>query len=748
MDNEILNTPQITARHHGRTIHDYLRILAKRRWVAIGIFIVLVASTVIYNFTAIPIYKATAQILIERQLPRVLSTKEGPGVDIKSEEFYQTQYKLLESKALAKKIADKLHLKSNPYYAPIFQHLPPNADAAMRRQVEERLLNSILANVKVAPVRQSSLVDVSFSHPDPKLAAQIINTLAGCYIEQSMDMRFAVSQEATVWLQKKIAEARKKLEASETKLNQYKRDHNIVTLGDKEAITAQKLQQLNRDLVAAQTRRMEAETRFKEVSQGHPISDVLSNPLVQTLKGQEAQIIAQISELGKKYGEKHPRMIRLNNELAAVRAKIGTEMRQVVQAVKNEYHMAQAQEANLKAAMEAIKGETQDLGDRTIQYQVLLRDVETNRALYENMLKSLKETTATENLPSTNIRIVYPATVPTVPDKPRKFRNLLLAAVLGIVFGTAVALGLESMDTTLKTPDEVEEWLEIPNLAMISHIEVPAQTGNAADGGPPELVVHSGIQPLVSEAYLGLRTSILFSTPGQAPKTILVTSTLPLEGKTLTAANLATAMAKAEPQVLLVDADLRRPTLHQLFQVEREPGLSNFLVGDTDELPLMETPVPGLFLVTCGHIPPNPSELLHSERMQEFLSRAQERFSRVVIDSPPLMSVTDAAILATLVEGALLVVKAETVPRKAAMEAKNDLLEVQAPLLGAILNDVNLQRNGYYYSYYYRYQSYYTSEDDTRAPSRPSRKSPPPQGILGKIKNRLPFFKDSSSRRT
>ncbi|MFZ5453722.1 MAG: GumC family protein [Thermodesulfobacteriota bacterium] len=747
MDSEILNTSQLTTRHHGRTIHDYLRILAKRRWIAIGILVVLVASTAIYNYTAIPIYKATAQILIERQLPRVLSTKEGPGVDIKSEEFYQTQYKLLESKALAKKIADKLHLKTNPYYAPIFQHLPPNADAAKRRQVEERLLNSILANVEVKPIRSSSLVDVSFSHPDPKLAAQIINTLAECYIEQSMDMRFAVSQEAAVWLQQKIGDARKKLEDSEAKLNQYKRDHNIVTLGDKEAITAQKLQQLNRDLVAAQTRRMEAETRFKEVSQGHPISDVLSNPLIQTLKGQEAQIIAQTSELGKKYGEKHPRMIRLNNELAAVRAKIGAEMGQVVQTVKNEYHMARAQEANLKAAMDGIKGETQDLGDRTIQYQVLLRDVETNRALYENMLKSLKETTATENLPSTNIRIVYPATVPTVPDSPRKFRNLLLAAVLGIVFGAAVALGLESLDTTLKTPDEVEEWLEIPNLAMISHIEVPAQTANA-DGGPPELVVHSGTQPLVSEAYRGLRTSILFSSPGQAPKTLLVTSTLPLEGKTLTAANLATAMAKAEPQVLLVDADLRRPTLHQLFQVEREPGLSNFLVGDTEELPLMETPVPGLFLVTCGHIPPNPSELLHSERMGEFLSRAQERFSRVVIDSPPLMSVTDAAILATLVEGALLVVKADTVPRKAAMEAKNDLLEVQAPLLGAILNDVNLQRNGYYYNYnYYRYQSYYTSEDGSRTKPRRSRKPSPSQGIMGRFKNRLPFFKDSSSKR-
>jgi len=725
-------TELMAAPHRGWTLDEYVRILVKRRWAALAVFLCLVGTVALHSFTATPIYKATVQILIERQTPRLL---EQPGVpvpyDYSGEEFYQTQYKLLESRALSKKVVDKLQLQKNPYYSEAFKNLPPTADEATKQRVEESLVATIAADVEVSPIRQSSLVNVSFSHPDPKFAAQLVNTLAQSYIEQSLELRFAASQVASAWLEEKLTEARKKLEESEAKLNHYKREHNIIALDDKESITAQKLEQLNKDLLTAQTHRMEAETRYKEVSQGRPISQVLNNPLIQTLKGQEAKIIAEHSELSRKYGAEHPRMIQLTNELAATRGKIGAEMSQVVQAIKNEYYMAQAQEQNLKTALEAQKVDTQDMSDRGIHYRVLLRDVETSRALYENVLKSLKTTTATENIPSTNIRIVYPATVPGGPVSPRKFFNLLVSSVLGLLLGAALALGLESMDTTLKSPEEVEGWLEIPNLAMIPHLEVPA--GNP--GETPELIVHHNTQPLASESYRGLRTSILFSAPGQAPRVLLVTSSLPMEGKTLTAANLATAMAKAEGKVLLVDTDLRRPTLHQLFQVSQKRGLSNFLVGEIDELPAVETKVPHLYLVPSGPIPPNPSELLGSARMREFLSRAQEQFGRVILDSAPLISVTDAAILSTQAEGVILVIKAEALPRKVAIEAKNLLLEVQAPLLGAVLNDVPIQRESYYYSYYHRYRSYYPT-DDSEAPKkrRLAPQSLMPSGLIDRVK--------------
>jgi|YelNatPaOPRAMG01_1025707.scaffolds.fasta_scaffold00006_162 capsular exopolysaccharide synthesis family protein len=702
-----------TVHHRGSTLHDYLRIIVKRRWTILAVSGAVLALAALKTFTATPIYRATIQILIERNPPRVLDSQAQPIYDFYGEEFYQTQYKLLESRALGKKVADKLNLRNRPPYSQMFARLPADADQNTKQRLEENLIEVILGGLQVEPVKASSLVNVSYSGPDPKFAAEVANALGEAFIEQSLDLRFAASQEAAKWLEKKLAEARQKLEESEAKLNRYKREHNIVALEDKESITSQKLEQINKELVAAQTKRMEAETRFREVEAGQPIAEVMNNPLIQALKTAEAKLITEQSELSKKYGENHPRMIQIAQELAATRGKINAEMAVVKQTIKNEYNMAKAQEANLKKALEDQKTVTQDQSDMGIQYRVLLRDVETNRALYDNMLKSLKTTTATENVPATNIRIVYPALIPEAPILPRTGRDLLMGAGFGLVLGLGLALFLENLDTTIKTPEEVEEYLEIPSLAMIPHIETAANPGEA-----PELVVFHGHQPLASEAYRVLRTNILFSSPGQAPRSLLITSTVPMEGKTLTTANLATAMAKAEGDVLLIDADLRRPTLHQLLNVPREPGLSNYLVGDLDEPPLVATLVPHLFLLPSGAIPPNPSELLGSERMQQLLNLVQERFVRTILDSPPLISVTDAAILSTMVSGVLLVIKAEHVARKAARDAKNHLTELHVRILGAVLNDVPLQRESYYYRHYKYYSAYYADPEKPKTDRR------------------------------
>ena len=378
------------------------------------------------------------------------------------------------------------------------------------------------------------------------------------------------------------------------------------------------------------------------------------------------------------------------------------------------------------------------MSDRTIQYRVLLRDVETNRALYENMLKSLKATTATENLPAINIRIVYPATIPTSPVSPNKPRSLTMAAALGLLLSAGLALGLESLDTTLKTPAEVQDLLQIPNLAMIPHLGLPS--GQPDGEEIPALLVDSEKNPAARESYRGLRTNILFSSPDRSPRVLLVTSTMPLEGKSFTAGNLAAVMAKTDQDVLLVDADLRRPTLHKLFQVPAEPGLSNFLVGEVDELPLVATAIPNLFLVPCGAIPPHPSELLGADRMMKFLDLAQARFGRIIIDSPPILSVTDAAILATRVDAVVFVIKSGTAPRKAILEAKDQLLDVNARILGTVFNDVPIKRFGSFDSHFtYRYSSYYSSKDDSLTFQRPRTITPP--GPWGWVKDRLNSFK-------
>ena len=724
---------------HGRTAHDYFMILMKRRWVILLVFVCVFTVGALRAFNETPIYRATVQLLIERQAPRILGQPDGLSSEYSfSEEFYQTHYKLLEGKPLARKVVQKLDLKNNPYYSSIFKSLPPNADESMKQRAEESLIGAIAGGITVTPVAKSSLVNISFSHPDPKFATTVVNALAQGYIEQSLELRFAASQEAETWLKQKLVEGRKKLEDSEAKLNEYKRAYNIVALDDKESITVQKLEKLNQDLLAAQTRRMEVETRFKEVSQGKPISEMLNNPLITLMKGQEAKLMAEQSELSRKYGADHPRMLQLANEMATTRSKIATEMSQIVQAIKNEYNMAKAQEENLKKALEAQKSDTQDMSDRTIQYRVLLRDVETNRALYENMLKSLKATTATENLPAINIRIVYPATIPTSPVSPNIPRSLTMAAALGLLLSAGLALGLESLDTTLKTPAEVQNLLRIPTLAMIPHLGLAS--GQPDGEEIPALLVDSETNPAARESYRGLRTNILFSSPDRSPRVLLVTSTMPLEGKSFTAGNLAAVMAKADQDVLLVDADLRRPTLHKLFQVPVEPGLSNFLVGEVDELPLVATAIPNLFLVPCGAIPPHPSELLGADRMMKFLDLAQGRFGRIIIDSPPVLSVTDAAILATRVDAVIFVIMAGTAPRKAILEAKDQLLDVNARILGAVFNDVPIKRFGSFDSHFtYRYSSYYASKDDSLTFQRPRTITPP--GPWGWVKDRLNSFR-------
>lgn len=730
----------IRSNYRGRTWQDYLGIVIRRRWAVIAAFTSVVAIVALQNLTATPLYKASTQILIERHAPRLL---EQPGAtplfDFSSQEFYQTQYKLLESPALAKKVMEKLQLKNHPFYSSRFKDLPPD-DETRKQKAEDDLVAEIAQAVQVNPIRESSLVNVSFSHSNPKFAALVVNTLAQAYIEQSLDLRFYAAQETAGWLQQKLTEAAKKLEESENRLNKYKREQNIVTMEDKESITNQKLEALNKELVSAQTRRMEAETRFKEVSQGKPIPQVINNPLILTLKGQEAKLVAEQSELGRKFGPEHPRMIQLNNELASTRRQVAEETIHVVQSVKNEYSMAKAQEENLKAAMEAQKVDSQDLSERAIQYRVLLRDVETNRALYDNMLRTLKTTTATENIPATNIRVVYAATVPDIPFSPHTTRNLILSAIFGIILAVSLAMTLEGLDTTLKTPQEIETLFEAPNLAVIPHLVFSAAE---SDNGTPELIVHHGTKRPAAESYRALRTSIMYSSPGKAPQVLLVTSSLPSEGKTLTSANLASVMAMAEGRVLLVDSDLRRPSLHQVFQLDKEPGLSNFLVGEIEELPVRETLVPNLYLTTAGTIPPNPSELLGSARMEEFLTLARKQFERIILDSPPLMSVTDAAILSVLSDGVIMVVKGETVPRKAAIEAREELQEVQARLLGTILNDVHLKRDGYYYNYYYYryYHSYYTNSDGIRSRRRNSHSGYVHPGVISWVKNRLNNFK-------
>jgi succinoglycan biosynthesis transport protein ExoP len=685
----------------GRTWQDYLSVILKYRWLSLGTFLLIVSTAILYAFLKTPIYKATTQIFIEREIPNIFDNNRQSLISSPySHEFYSTQYTILEGQALAKKVIEKLHVQSHPSYGWIFKYCSAGGnDSKERCEAEELLLTTFMKNVKVFPMRNSHLVDLSFYDSDPQFAALVANTMGQSYVEQVLEMHFGASRQTVDWLKNNLAEARQKLEESEAKLNKYTKDHQIIVSENKDGIATQKLEQLNRALVAAQTRRIEAKALYDQVIKGKPVYEIVNNPIVQALKPQEAKVLGEQSELAIKYGEKHPRMIMLNNELVAIRGNIKNETKRVAQSIINQYQIAFEQEEKLKAALEDQKTVNQDLGDRKIPYQVLMRDVQANRALYESMLKSLKETTVTQNTPATNIRVVNPASVPTKPIKPRKLIILSIAPLIGLLTACGLAFALETWDNSLKSPQDVETWLKIPNLVTVPHFQLP---GVDDAQNTKEIVIFHPDEFLASESYRGLRTQIIFSSNHDA-RIIQLTSTQPLEGKTTTVINLAAVLSTINEPVLMVDADLRRSKLHKIMNVKREPGLSNFLSGDIDYIPSIKTMVPNLHLVSAGSISDNPSELLSNERLIRFLQMAKDQFAWIIIDSPPLLAVSDSAILSTHAEGVILVVKADAVSRRSAQEAINHLMKVNAKILGVVFNDVPIRPGSYnyYYSNYY-----------------------------------------------
>ncbi len=354
-----------------RSLQDYIYILMKRRWLVLTVFLAIVVTAVLYSFTATPIYKANTQLLIERDTPRVLDVRDI--MPASGEEFYQTQYKLLESRALARRVMEKLQLKENDRFSPIFDQLPEDADPVEVQRAEERLMGSLLLKMEVIPIRNSRLVDVSIFDSDPLFAARLANTFAQSYMDHALDMRYSAAQETSRWLQLKIKEAREKLEESETMLNEYKKDKDITAPEDKENITAQKLEQLNRELVTAQTRRLEAETRYIQGNRENNLPEILNSPVIQSLRASEAKLFGDRSELAQKFGDQHPRLLMLDQQLAAIRSTIQAEIKRVVHSIKNQYQVAREHEEKLKNALEEQKIASQEMSDRGIQYQVLWR---------------------------------------------------------------------------------------------------------------------------------------------------------------------------------------------------------------------------------------------------------------------------------------------------------------------------------------------------------------------------------------
>src|SRR5574337_345226 len=724
-------------------LRDYWRIVLKHRWIVLTFFAMIVTTATIYTFSLTPTYQATASLKIDYERPQILSFQEigSPGHQNYGPEFMGTQQKLLQSRSLAKRVIETLKASGQPIMisqessgvvqmqdlamAWITRLLngrfskPPEVTepALTEEQSSSRNIDALLTMLTVEPVRTSNLVKISFTTPSPALSSLLANTWTKGFIDHSLEMKFNATSQAGEWLSKQLQDVRDKLEQSEAALHEFVKEKQILTIGEKKDIVTTKLADLSEALTKAQGERIATEALNRQ-SQGmgrESIAAVLENPLISNLKTEYYKLDSEYQRLSETYKPDYPKMARMREGITQIKRRLDTEIRRTIEAIKQEYGAAVKKEKLLQAAVEDQKQLAVKLNQDFIQYDILKREVDTNRQIYTGILERQKQAGVSQGLAASNIQIVDQAEVPTVPFSPNRTRNLLFGLVLGLTVGIGMVLFFDYLDNTVKDPDDLERAFGIPNLALIPSLAsaTPRHLRAQLSGNghhPFALVAHSNSRSALTEAFRSLRTSLLFSSPNSPPTSILFTSAMPAEGKTGLSINTAITLSQLGHNVLLIDADMRRPTCHGLLDLPMTPGLSDYLTGNADLASIIRpTAVPHLHCVPAGTIPINPAELLASPRMRATLAGFAQAFNHIVIDAPPLLGLADASILATMVEGVILVVHAERTPREAIQQALKPLIELHARLLGVVLNQVNVRLNGY--SHYYAYHTYTRDPD-------------------------------------
>ncbi len=729
-------------------LRDYLRVINKRRITVGTFFLVTMLIVVITTFTATPMYQAANKVMIEKNSGSAL----GPSHQYiqYDPEFLETQYQVIKSGAVAKKVVGYLNVEqfydlmfpekkeepgtSSSFTAWLTQIITSvksgigidqtftelqnhsendNGDESSQKipPTKAEILEAVIrAGINVTPLSNSRVVQLSFWSSNPAVAAKIVNSVAQAYIDELMEMQMQVSGYSIGWMTKKAEVQRKKLEESEQALHNYKKKHDIITIEDRLAVLPERLSDLSRSLTQAETRKKELASLYEQIkntpkNQLETISNLMNDASMAPLNQAILAAGQKISELSKKYGPKHPRMIAANNELAALKAKKKQELDKAVMAIQHEYQLAQSHEKGLKERLDQTKFQTAQLGEKSIQLKILKRKVETNRFLYDALVKTMKERGITEQNQSVNVWVIEKAKIPEYPASPRKKRNILLGIILGLFGGIGVAFFLEYLDNTIKTPEDVEEKLNMPVIAAIDKQKM-------APGQSVASLVIENPSSLVAENFKALRTSLFLSSAETPPKIIMVTSMTPGEGKSSISTGLAAVIAQAGKKVLIVDADMRRPTIHKVFSLDHTTGLSSFLAGveDISRTQLIHRSVAStktLDVMTAGPIPPNPSELLSSYKLRKFIQKASVIYDIVIIDTPPVGSVADPLIISPYVDKALIVSWTGKTTYELLGKGLRQLKDVSAPVSGIVLNRFSAKKTGYYYNYG---DYYYTSD--------------------------------------
>jgi polysaccharide biosynthesis transport protein len=751
---------------------DYWNILVKRRRIIIVLFFVIFALGAYCALTATRLYTASATVKIEPQNPQVtgvgaLQPLEGIGGQY---DYHQTQFALLKSRSLAARVLTDLGLESNKifttsriissnpfdrvsswispilgyvanYVAPVFQSEQESDQSDTSKpianlttgeielDVAPHLISRYLTFSNIEPVKQTRLVNVEFTTPDPALSQALANAHAQTFMRMNFENRFNLTKEAREFLDQKKTELRQKMERSEAALNKFRRAHGVVSVDKGENIVVDRLVDLNKQLTGARAQRIEAESLYRTVDKRkyQDLGEVMRQGLVQQLKANVANLEAEKARLSTIFKPDHPRIEELIQQIAAARQAFNNEIDNVVRGIQSSYAAALAKERALEAETNKHQQDALKLKEVGVDYTLLQEEVNANRSLYENVLKRLSETNVSNDIAVSNIQIVERANKPLAPSSPNIALYLLATMISGVFFGVGTAFVREYFDSTIGTPDDVWRSVGLCTLGAVPHLKfLTRRTSNgghisgAHSGGegsarltyprPPatELIMSDSPLSIVSESYRTIRTSLLLAQPEKPPQVVLLTSPSPGEGKTVTSLNLAIALAHDGYSVLLIDGDMRKGCCHTRLGLQNNNGLSNVLTGHlTLEQGIQQTAVGGLSLLSRGTLPPNPNELLGSPKMREVLQELRQDFKFILIDSPPVMTISDAAVLSVMTDGVLLVFDGQSTSTASAQRAVECLDMIRAHLLGVVLNRVNLDNP--HYSHYRAHFSYYRS---------------------------------------
>jgi polysaccharide biosynthesis transport protein len=713
-------------------ILHYWQILRKRKWAVLAAFGIVFALSVIATLNATRLYQATSKVAIFPENPNVLGFKdaENGSPDYEYEATMETQAAILRSDALAMKVIEAMHLDQDPAFTGATRPQAEDAIRVSNMQPDPAkaagLLGAFRGGLSVQIIPNSRLVQISYTHPNPRLATEMVNALVRTFIEENFKTKYESVTQTSDWLSKELEDLQLKVQTSEEKLVRYQKDHSILGVDEKQNIVTAKLNELNNELTVAQTDRIQKESNYRLAVTGDPAFAKTSregtSSMLGKLREKEADLNTQYAQATTQFGSGYPKVVELNNQLKQVRTEIVAEETRMQHEIRDEYLAAVQRENLLTTAFEQQKQEANQLNESAIEYSVLKRDAESNRQLYQDLLQRLKEAGVSAGLRSSNIRVVDVARTPTSPITPDVPRNIRFGVLLGLACGIGLAFVLESLDTSIRNMEELSAISTLPALGTIPlqlssngslRKRLKMVSAETEKSESPALVTYARPKSEAAEAYRALRTSILLSSFGAPPKVILVTSASPQEGKTTISANSALVLAQRGSRVLLIDADLRRPSIDKLFGVRSRGGLSTLISGsDKVEDVVIPCPeVPNLWILPAGPIPPQPAELLGSTVMKDHIAHWRSFFDHIIIDTPPCLSVTDAVLLSPEVDRVILVARSGQTTKAALRRACEMLLQVNARVMGIVLNALNRHSAEEYYQYGGRYANHYYHEE-------------------------------------